>query len=118
LIWRGADFIPQSGNLQIEPSSNFQIDCMNLEILTPEKKLYSGEVYGVQMPGISGSFEVLDKHAPLVSALKAGRVKVLKDKTALSGAQGHVTNYDIQGGFVEVLNNKVTVLVEGAVIVE
>ena len=34
---------------------------MNLEILTPEKKLYSGEVYGVQMPGISGSFEVLEK---------------------------------------------------------
>ena len=53
---------------------------MNLEILTPEKKLYSGEVYGVQMPGISGSFEVLERHAPLVSALKAGRLKVLKDK--------------------------------------
>lgn len=85
---------------------------MNLEILTPEKKLYSGEVYGVQMPGISGSFEVLDKHAPLVSALKAGRVKVLKDK------QSHLANFDIQGGFVEVLNNKVTVLVEGAVAVE
>lgn len=81
---------------------------MNLEILTPEKKLYSGEVYGVQMPGISGSFEVLEKHAPFVSALKAGRVKVLKDK------QNHVANFDIQGGFVEVLNNRVTVLVEGA----
>jgi F-type H+-transporting ATPase subunit epsilon len=81
---------------------------MNLEILTPEKKIYSGEVYGVQMPGISGSFEVLDKHAPLVSALKAGRLKILKDK------QNHVTNFDIQGGFVEVLNNKVTVLAEGA----
>lgn len=85
---------------------------MTLEILTPEKKLFSGEVFGVQMPGVSGSFEVLDKHAPLVSALKAGRVKVLKDK------QNHSANYDIQGGFVEVLNNKVTVLVEGATIVE
>jgi F-type H+-transporting ATPase subunit epsilon len=85
---------------------------MNLEILTPEKKLYSGEVYGVQMPGISGSFEVLDKHAPLVSALKAGRVKVLKDK------QNHVVHFDIQGGFVEVINNKVTVLAEGATAVE
>jgi len=53
---------------------------MNLEILTPEKKLFSGDVYGVQLPGISGLFEVLDKHAPLVSALKAGRLKVLKDK--------------------------------------
>ena len=85
---------------------------MTLEILTPERKLFSGEVYGVQMPGISGSFEVLDKHAPLVSALKPGRVKVLKDK------QNHFTHFDIQGGFVEVLNNKVTVLVEGAVPVE
>jgi len=85
---------------------------MNLEILTPEKKLYSGEVYGVQMPGISGSFEVLEKHAPLVSALKAGRLKVLKDK------QNHFTYFDIQGGFVEVLNNKVHGLEDGQVSVE
>jgi F-type H+-transporting ATPase subunit epsilon len=85
---------------------------MTLEILTPEKKLYSGEVYGVQMPGISGSFEVLDRHAPLVSALKAGRVKVLKDK------QHHFAFFDIQSGFVEVLNNKVTLLAEGAIPVE
>jgi F-type H+-transporting ATPase subunit epsilon len=91
---------------------------MNLEILTPEKKLYSGEVYGVQMPGISGSFEVLDRHAPLVSALKSGRLKVLKDKPTGSGGQNHFAYLDIQGGFVEVLNNNVTVLVEGAVPVE
>ena len=84
---------------------------MTLEILTPEKKLFSGEVYGVQMPGISGSFEVLDRHAPLVSALKAGRVKVLRDR------QNHTELYDIQGGFVEVLNNKVTLLVEGATVI-
>ncbi|HEV7780867.1 MAG TPA: ATP synthase F1 subunit epsilon [Chitinophagaceae bacterium] len=86
---------------------------MTLEILTPEKKLYSGEVYGVQMPGISGSFEVLEKHAPMVSALKAGRLKLLNNKQ-----QNSFTYFDIQGGFVEVLNNKVTVLVEGAVPVE
>ena len=85
---------------------------MNLEILTPEKKLYSGEVYGVQMPGISGSFEVLEKHAPIISALKPGRLKILKDK------QNHTISFDIQGGFTEVLNNKVTVLVEGAVAVQ
>lgn len=84
---------------------------MNLEILTPEKKIFSDEVYGVQMPGISGSFEVLDRHAPLVSALKPGRLKILKDKT-------HTESFDIQGGFTEVLNNKVTVLVEGAVPVQ
>jgi F-type H+-transporting ATPase subunit epsilon len=98
--------ILQFSNFQIAKLSNS--NYMNLEILTPEKKLYSGEVYGVQMPGISGSFEVLDRHAPLVSALKAGRVKVLKDK------QNHLAYFDIQSGFVEVLNNKVTVLVEGA----
>ncbi len=85
---------------------------MTLEILTPEKKLFSGEVYGVQLPGITGLFEVLDKHAPLVSALKAGRLKVLRDK------QNHTAAFDIQGGFAEVLNNKVTVLVEGASVIE
>lgn len=82
---------------------------MELEILTPVKKLFSDTVYGVQLPGIGGSFEVLDKHAPLVSALKAGNLKVLKDKS-----MKNVSYYTIQSGFVEVLNNKVTVLVEGA----
>lgn len=85
---------------------------MDLEILTPDKKLFSGEVYGVQLPGVTGLFEVLDRHAPIVSALKAGRLKILKDKN------NHVAFYTIQGGFVEVLNNKVTVLVEGAVPME
>jgi F-type H+-transporting ATPase subunit epsilon len=81
---------------------------MTLEILTPEKKIFSGEVYGVQLPGITGLFEVLDKHAPIVSALKNGKLKILKDKTTTN-------SYTIQSGFVEVLNNKTTVLVEGAV---
>jgi F-type H+-transporting ATPase subunit epsilon len=80
---------------------------MNLEILTPEHKLFSDAVYGVQLPGVSGSFEVLERHAPLVSALKAGRIKVLNDKT-------HTTQFEIQSGFVEVIHNQVTVLVEGA----
>ncbi len=83
---------------------------MNLEILTPERKLYSGDVYGVQLPGVDGLFEVLEKHAPMVSALKPGKLKVLKDKN-----QSETAAYTIQGGFVEVLQNKVTVLVEGAV---
>ncbi|MEO7445704.1 MAG: ATP synthase F1 subunit epsilon [Ferruginibacter sp.] len=80
---------------------------MTLEILTPEHKIFSGDVYGVQLPGISGLFEVLDKHAPMVSALKSGSLKILKDKT-------NTAVYTIQSGFVEVLNNKTTVLVEGA----
>ncbi len=80
---------------------------MTLEILTPEKKIYSGEVYGVLLPGIDGLFEILNRHAPLVSALGKGKLKILKSKTDFE-------HYAIQSGFVEVLNNKVTVLVEGA----
>lgn len=83
---------------------------MELEILTPEKKLFSNTVYGVQLPGVTGMFEVLEKHAPIVAALKAGTVKVLKDKSN----QNNVT-FTIQSGFVEVINNRVTVLAEGAV---
>jgi F-type H+-transporting ATPase subunit epsilon len=81
---------------------------MTLEILTPERKIFSGDVYGIILPGISGLFEVLDRHAPMVSALQEGKLKILKDKNNSS-------SYSIQGGFVEVLNNKTTVLVEGAV---
>jgi F-type H+-transporting ATPase subunit epsilon len=82
---------------------------MKIEILTPEKKLFSGDADGVQMPGLTGSFEVLEKHAPLISALKAGVVKVVGNK------QQDLAKFSIQGGFVEVLNNQVTVLVEGGV---
>jgi F-type H+-transporting ATPase subunit epsilon len=66
----------------------------------------------VQLPGVTGLFEVLDRHAPLVSALKAGRLKILKDKN------NQLSFFDIQSGFVEVINNNVTVLVEGALPVE
>jgi len=81
---------------------------MILEILTPEQKIFSGDVYGVQLPGIGGSFELLDRHAPMVSALKDGVLKILKDKT-------ETVSYSIKSGFVEVINNRATVLVEGAV---
>jgi F-type H+-transporting ATPase subunit epsilon len=81
---------------------------MTLEILTPERKIFSGDVYGILLPGISGLFEVLDRHAPMVSALQEGKLKILKDKNNSS-------SYSIQGGFVEVLNNKTIVLIEGAV---
>lgn len=69
--------------------------------------MYSGEVYGVQLPGVTGLFELLDKHAPIVSALKAGTMKILKDRNS-------ATKFTIQSGFVEMVNNRATVLVEGA----
>ena len=80
---------------------------MQLEILTPEKKIFSGEVYGVQLPGTEGSFELLDRHAAIVSSLGKGTIKILKDKTSTE-------SYTIESGFVEMINNKATVLVEGA----
>lgn len=83
---------------------------MHLDILTPERKVYSGEVYGVQLPGVEGSFEILQNHAAMVAALGAGKMKVLKDKN-------NSEIYQITGGFVETLNNKTTVLLEGAEVI-
>ncbi len=81
---------------------------MQLEILTPEHRVYSGQVYGIQLPGIEGSFELLDRHAAMIASLGKGRMKIMKDKN------GHSELYEIAGGFVEVLDNKATVLIEGA----
>jgi F-type H+-transporting ATPase subunit epsilon len=80
---------------------------MILDILTPEKKLYSGEASSVQLPGVEGSFAILSNHAPIISALQKGTVKV-KDE---SGTR----KFTITGGFVECLNNKVIVCAEGGV---
>jgi F-type H+-transporting ATPase subunit epsilon len=81
---------------------------MQLDILTPEKKIYSGKVYGIQLPGTEGSFEVLDQHAAMIASLGKGKMKILTDKN-------NSTSYEINSGFIEVLNNKATVLIEGAV---
>lgn len=80
---------------------------MNLEILTPDKKVFSGEVNSVQVPGTKGSFEVLRNHAPIISTLETGPVKV-KDKTGI-----HL--FEINGGVIEVLKNRVVVLAESLV---
>lgn len=74
------------------------------QILTPEGSLFEGDVTGVQMPGVMGSFEVKANHAPIVSALEEGKVLVRK-------ADGDL-NYNISGGFVEVAKNKLTLLAE------
>lgn len=78
---------------------------MLLEIITPEKKIYSGEVKSVQLPGSAGSFGVLKNHAPLISSLKKGNVKVIDGQK-----QTHF--FPIKGGVVEVLKNKIVVLAE------
>ncbi|MDZ4759369.1 MAG: ATP synthase F1 subunit epsilon [Bacteroidota bacterium] len=75
---------------------------MILEILTPDKALFSGEVESVMLPGSLGVFEILNNHAPIVSRLKAGTVKI----TSKEGIQ----NFEIKGGIVEMLDNKIVVL--------
>lgn len=78
---------------------------MTLEILTPDKKVFEGEVSSVSLPGSLGSFEILSHHAPLISTLEDGKL------TVRGGGKEEV--YLIHGGVVEVLNNKVMVLAEG-----
>jgi F-type H+-transporting ATPase subunit epsilon len=78
---------------------------MTLEILTPDKKVYEGEISSVSLPGTLGSFEILAHHAPIISTLEDGKVVVR------GGGKEEV--FLIHGGVVENLNNHVVVLAEG-----
>lgn len=77
---------------------------MYLEILTPDKKVYSGKVNVVQVPGSKGSFAVLEYHASLISTLEKGKVKIEE--------RGSETFFEISGGIIEVQNNNVIILAE------
>lgn len=93
---------------------------MLLDILTPEKKLYTGEVISVEMPGIDGYFGVLDNHAPMISALKAGTITIEQHEavsgdainTFIADAQNKRFTIDVKGGVVEIFHNKVIVLLD------
>jgi F-type H+-transporting ATPase subunit epsilon len=78
---------------------------MHLEIITPDKKIFDGEVSAATFPGADGSFQVLNDHAPLISLLKDG---VVEYKSKESAQQLKIT-----GGVVEVLKNKVVLLADG-----
>ncbi len=76
---------------------------MKLEIITPDKKLFEGDVKSAIFPGSEGSFGVLDNHAPMIATLKAGNVE-------LTEANNTRHEFAVKGGVVEVLRNKVIVL--------
>ncbi len=78
---------------------------MILEILTPDKKIFEGEVTSVTVPGKQGSFEILNNHAPIISTLDDGKVTVRNLKNEQF--------FTILGGVVEVINNKIILLAEG-----
>jgi F-type H+-transporting ATPase subunit epsilon len=79
----------------------------NLEIVTPKRVVYNASVESFSAPGEVGGFQVLHNHAPLLSNIKIGAVKVID-------AEGKETHYATSGGFVEVRNNKVVMLADTA----
>jgi len=78
---------------------------MLLEIIAPDHQLYTGEVDLVQVPGSKGSFQILKNHAPIISTLDQGQIKIVDQK-------GGVIFFEVDGGVIEVKNNKIIVLAE------
>lgn len=80
--------------------NTFQVD-----IVTPSKTVFEGNVKSITIPGTKGSFQVLYNHAPLISSFEIGQIKI-------EGEDGEMKKYATSGGTVEVMNNKVIVLAE------
>lgn len=78
---------------------------MKLEILTPEKVLFSGEVISVTLPGTLAPFQILNRHAPIISSLSAGKITFWV-------SEGNSREIGVGDGFVEMSNNIVTVCVD------
>ncbi|WP_425076614.1 F0F1 ATP synthase subunit epsilon [Psychroserpens sp. S379A] len=91
---------------------------MYLEIVSPEATLFSGEVTSVAVPGLMGEFEVLNNHAPIVSILKEGNVKINGNITLEEDVEAKFNKTDkgfwlpINSGTIEMKDNKVIVLAD------
>ena len=78
---------------------------MLVEIITPDAKLFEGEVNSIKRPGTNGGFEILNNHAPIISTLTAGEISIASDN-------GKKESFEIQGGVIEMQNNKIIVLAD------
>ena len=78
---------------------------MQLEIITAESQLYFGEVTSVKLPGMDGEFEILNNHAPVISTLNKGVIRVIDDNNKIE-------NFEVNGGVIEMQNNKIIVLAD------
>lgn len=78
---------------------------MKLIALTPGKQIFNGDIQSVKVPGKGGQFEILKDHAPIVAALTEGEVRIID-------TSGQRTSFNIQKGFIEVLNNEVSLLIQ------
>ena len=81
---------------------------MKIEIITPDRKIYTGEIRSVRVPGRKGSFQVLKDHAPIISTLDAGPVIIADD-------QGTEVRFEITGGVIEVRRNRIILLADSVV---
>ena len=81
---------------------------MNIEIITPDRKVYSGDIRSVRVPGRLGSFQVLKDHAPIISTLDAGPVMIVDE-------QGGEVRFEITGGVIEVKKNKIILLADSVI---
>ena len=78
---------------------------MNLEIITPSTKLFTGEITSVKLPGMDGEFEILNNHAPIISSLSKGVIRVINN-------DNKTETFEINGGIIEMQNNKIIVLAD------
>jgi len=96
---------------------------MQLEVITPETILFTGEADAVQLPGVDGSFQVLNTHAPIISTLKKGTIKVdlhtsfvpdelLNEWIYYDAKNTKVIRMEIKGGVAELTHDKLIVLAE------
>lgn len=98
---------------------------MQINVLTPDLEIFKGNITSVKVPGVSGRFQVLKNHAPIVSALEEGEIIFstasntyeyydLTDQKVKTGEkEGQFFRFKISGGFIEVLNNQISLLVRG-----
>lgn len=91
---------------------------MFLEIISPEATIFSGEVLSVSVPGESGSFQMLNNHAPIVSSLKPGKIliegdlKIKEEHKNKFKDQNGKTSFIVNSGTIEMNNNKLVILTD------
>jgi F-type H+-transporting ATPase subunit epsilon len=78
---------------------------MLLEIITPESKLFTGEITSVKLPGMDGEFEILNNHAPVISTLAKGFIRIIDN-------DNNTEKFEVNGGVIEMQNNKIIVLAD------
>ena len=78
---------------------------MLVDIITPDKGLFSGDILSIELPGSDGSFEILNNHAPIIATLSGGKITIALEN-------GKKQSFEVNGGVVETQNNKIIVLVD------